>query len=103
MKIDGIVAQSLASLDQVSLLRLRIFGRKLVLVILFAVAFAASRRGYPLAGALALFCGWNFVFAALMALFERRGLDPHSLTVWDESVAFLGLAALMRFVAAITS
>jgi hypothetical protein len=102
MKIDGIVAQSLASLDQVSLLRLRIFGRKLVLVILFAVAFAAS-RGYPLAGALALFCGWNFVFAALMALFERRGLDPHSLTVWDESVAFLGLAALMRFVAAITS
>jgi hypothetical protein len=56
MKIDGIVAQSLASLDQVSLLRLRIFGRKLVLVILFAVAFTAT-RGYPLAGALALFCG----------------------------------------------
>lgn len=102
MKIDGIVAQSLASLDQVSLLRLRIFGRKLLLVILFAVVFAAS-RGYPLAGALALFCGWNFVFAALMAMFERRGLDPYSLTAWDETVAFLGLAALMRFVGAITS
>ncbi|HXP06000.1 MAG TPA: hypothetical protein VN808_17935 [Stellaceae bacterium] len=102
MKIDGIIAQSLRSLDQASWLRLRIFGRKLLLVIVFAVAFAAS-RSYPLAGALALFCGWNFVFAALLALFERQGLDPNSLTVWDETAAFLGLAALMRLVGAITS
>ena len=102
MKIDRIIAQSLSSLDQTSWLQLRIFGRKLLLVILFAVAFATS-RGYPIAGALALFCGWNFVFATLMALFERRGLDPYSLTAWDETVAFLGLAALMRFVGAITS
>lgn len=102
MKIDRMIAQSLSSLDQISSLRLRIFGRKLLLVTLFAVVFAAS-RSYPLAGALALFCGWNFVFAALMALFERRGLDPGSLTAWDESVAFLGLAALMRFVSALAS
>jgi hypothetical protein len=102
MKFDGIIAQSLSSLDQASWLRLRIFGLRLLLVILFAVTFAAS-RGYPLAGALALFCGWNFVFAILLALFERRRLDPHSLTAWDETAAFLGLAALMRLVDSITS
>jgi hypothetical protein len=52
MKIDGIIAQSLASLDQASWRRLRIFGCKLPLVVLFAVVFAAP-RGYPVVGAMA--------------------------------------------------
>jgi hypothetical protein len=102
MKIDGIIAQSLASLDQESWRRLRIFGCKLPLVVLFAVVFAAP-HGYSLAGALAFFFGWQAAFAALQALLQRHSLSAGSLTAWDETVAFLGLAVLMHLVGALAS
>lgn len=102
MKIDGIIAQSLASLDQASWQRLRIFGCKLTLVVLFAIAFAAP-HGYPLAGALAFFFGWQAAFAAFQALLQRHTMNAKSLTAWDETIAFLGLAELMRLVGALAS
>ncbi len=102
MKIDGIIAQSLASLDQAPRQRLRIFGCKLPLVVLFAIAFAAP-HGYQLAGALAFFFGWQAAFAAFQALLQRHTMNAESLTAWDETAAFLGLAELMRFVGALAS
>ena len=78
---------------------MQIFTVKLLVMILMATAFAVS-RGCPPFRALALFCGWQSVFASAAALFHRHRFDAGFLTAWDEMAAFLGVAELARLIAA---
>jgi len=91
---------ALAALDQASWLRLRAFAVKLAFVTLFAVVFSGA-RGHPLLGAMAFFLGWQAVFAGLQALLQRHPINGDVLTSWDETLAFIGLAELMRIAGAV--
>jgi hypothetical protein len=82
-------------LDQASGLRLRIFAFKVLVIIPISIAFAVNRK-YPLFGTAALFCAWNSIFSGVAALFRRDRCNAASLTAWDETAAFLGLATLMH-------
>jgi hypothetical protein len=87
-------------LDQVSGLRLRIFAFKVLIIIPVSVALAANRQ-YPMLGTVAFFCTWNSIFSALAALLQRHRHNAASLTAWDETAAFLGLATLTHLLQAI--
>jgi len=87
-------------LDQRSGLRLRTFAFKVLVIIPVSVALAVNRN-YPLIGTVVLFCLWNSIFSGLAALFQRHRCNAASLTAWDETAAFLGLATLMHLVQAI--
>jgi hypothetical protein len=60
-------------------------------------------RGYSPFKVRAFFCGWQRLFAAAAALFQRQQLDSSRPSGWDEMAAFMGIAELARLVAAITS
>jgi len=89
-------------ISHASRLRLQSFALKLLLVILFSVAFAAQRHD-PLLGAFAYFCFWCALFSALAALAQRHKLSATSLSAWDEMAAFLGIALIARFTASLVA
>jgi hypothetical protein len=99
---DSLFARSPLAPGAASWWRIRIFIIKLSIVIMVAVVFGAS-RGYPPLGAIAFFCGWQSVFAAAAALFQRHRLDADFVSAWDEMAAFLGVAELARLIAAFAS
>jgi hypothetical protein len=41
-------------------------------------------------GAMAWLCGWQSLFAAVIALLQHQRVDAPALTGWDEAAAFLG-------------
>jgi hypothetical protein len=92
--------QALAGLDPASRYRVRVFAVKLFIAVLFAIALSMS-RGSPLLKSMAFLCGWQGVFSAAIALFQHQRPDAAELTGWDESVAFLGVASLMRLASAL--
>jgi hypothetical protein len=99
---DGLLARSPLAPGAASWWRIRVFVLKLSVVILIAVVFGAS-RGYPPLSAIAFFCGWQSVFAGGAALFQHHRLDADFLSAWDEMAAFLGVAELVRLIAAFAS
>src|SRR5215831_17867154 len=85
------------SLDQASLLRLRIFGFKLAIIVPVSVALALHHN-YPLLATISFLCFWHSVFAGITAAAQSHRQDAAFLTAWDEMAAFLGLALLMRII-----
>jgi hypothetical protein len=85
------------SLDQASLLRLRIFGFKLAIIVPVSVALALHHN-YPLLATISFLCFWHSVFAGIAASVQSHRQNAAFLTAWDEMAAFLGLAVLMRIV-----
>ena len=85
------------SLDQASLLRLRIFGFKLAIIVPVSVALALNHN-YPLLATISFLCFWHGVFAGIAASVQSHRKNAAFLTAWDEMAAFLGLAVLMRIV-----
>jgi hypothetical protein len=87
----------LSGLDASTRRLVRVFAVKLTITGSFAVMLCTV-NGYPLLRSLALLCGWQGLFAASIALVQRQNLQSSALTGWDESAAFLGIAALVRLV-----
>jgi hypothetical protein len=95
------LTRSFLAFDDASRRRVRIFAVKLLIVVLFAGAFAAARGNPPLK-TLAFFCGWQCLLSALTAWSQRQRCNADYLTAWDEMAAFLGVASLMRMVSVIS-
>ena len=92
---DNVILGFLATLDQTSRMRVRIFSLKLLTAIFVSAVFA-TQRNYLLFGTISFFLFWNSVFAGFAALFQSHRYNAAFLTAWDEMAAFLALALLTR-------
>jgi hypothetical protein len=90
----------LGNLDPPSRERLRIFGLKLIVLLLFVGVFAVRYR-YPPFGLVAEFAGWYGAFAGLLALVRSEPIGAPSLNGWDELLGFFALKFLAGFFAAV--